>query len=348
MTQEKIDAITWLEQARSKEEEEQAQEALIAVERALALDPELAEAWRLKASLLLDLDRTREALEALEEATSTLPGDPGCWFERGAALVECDPAAAAECFARTEELAPHHPRVQANLGMALLRADRAEEAVRFLEGATTSSPEEAHLWSHLGEACLATNRFRQALESFDRALALTPDDYVLLGNRALALCHLSRPEPALAGLERALELAPQEARLWAIRGLALEQAMRPDEALASFDRSLELNPRDPDSWTHKAQHLLQRGQAEEAVRCRRQALLLTGRLKAWGLCLLDESNRPVPGTELRCETDLPPEAIAHRYLADLTAKGHRVDQDGLVDGRYQAALWELPPGESPR
>ncbi len=347
MSQEPMNANAWLQRACEEEEQDRTHAALTAVDEALSLSPILAEAWRLKASLLLDMDRTQEALQTLEQATSTLPQDPGCWFERGAALVEEDPATAADCFTRVQQLAPDFPRVTANLGIALLKAGRFEEAVRALEAAVTRSPEEAHLWSHLGEAALAVHRCRQALDSFDRALALTPDDYVILGNRALALCHLSRPEPALACLERALELAPQEARLWAIRGLLMEQAMHPDEALAAFDRSLDLDPRDPDTWSHKAQHLLGRGRTEEAVRCRRQALMLSGRLKVWGLCLLDEANSPVPGTELRCETDLPPEAIAHRYLADLAGQGHQVDQDGLVDGRFRAALWEMSPEELP-
>ncbi len=347
MRQEDINAQTWLARARQEEEDERPEAALAAVDKALEGDPSLSEAWRLKASLHLDLEQEEQALQTLDLATQRLPQDAGCWFDRGAALVTSDPAAAAQCFAHARQLQPDMPRLAANLGIALLRAGQAEEAVGPLEAAVRESPDEAHLWCRLGEAALGAHRCQRAVECFDRCLALAGDDYVSLGNRALAMCHLSRPEPALKSLQRALELAPDQPRLWAIKGLALEQSLQHDEALEAFDRSLQLDPRDPDTWTHKAQHLFNRGQNEEASRCRRQALLLSGRLRAWGLCLLDEQGNQVPGSELRCESDLPPEAIAHRYLTTMAEQGHAVDEQGRVDGRFQAALWEIPAAETP-
>ena len=342
MSQEPLTAEAWLERAEAEEADDRPEAALEAVDQALSRDASLGQAWRLKASLLLDLDREDEALETLARATDALPQEAGLWFERGAALVGHHPDSAANCFARTRELDPTYPRVMPNLGIALLAAGRCHEAVGALEDAVRESPLEAHLWSRLGEASLGAQRCHRAVECFDRSLELAPEDYVALGNRALALCHLSRPEPALKTLEKAMELAPEEPRLWAIRGMLLEQAGQGEEALAAYDRSLELNPRDPDTWHHKAQYLQEHGRTEESVQCRRQAFVLSGRLKAWGMCLLDEKGQPVPGTEAGVETDLPPEAIAHRFLSSLLDKGHTVDDKGLVDGRFQAALWEIP------
>lgn len=336
-------AVAWLERARAEEDRDEPEAALEAVERALALDPEEGEAWRMKASLLLDLERPEEAERTLAEATERLPEDAGCWFDRGAALVvRGEHHAAAECFERALERG--HPRAAANLGRARLEAQEFGPALEALDRAVKEFPSEAALWARRGEAALGALQPQEALESFDKALDLAPDDYVSLGNRGLALARLSRPEPALESLERALALAPADARLWGNKGLVLEQLMREEEAVAAFDRALELDPNDPESWEHKAQHLMARGEPEQAAECRRRALRLQGRLKAWGLCLVDENSQAVPGSELGVESDMPPDGIAVQFLQMLARQGRQVGQDGVVDGKYRVAMWELPPG----
>lgn len=61
--------------------------ALHAFTRALALDPTLADGWREKGMVLLELGSYQEAVEHLDRALDIEPKDGDAWNYRGQALA---------------------------------------------------------------------------------------------------------------------------------------------------------------------------------------------------------------------------------------------------------------------
>lgn len=99
-----------------------------------------------------------------------------------AVLDEGDPARAIEAYRRSLELEPDDARVHYNLGVALQRAQRYEEALASYERSFELAPDADRrsavrgLCEHLGHFALAEGRGPEALRLFGRVAALYPDD----------------------------------------------------------------------------------------------------------------------------------------------------------------------------
>lgn len=71
---------------------------------------------------------------------------------------------------------PEQPAIQANLGIALRRAGRLEEAQAALEEAAGLAPARPEIHRELGILHRQAGRFAEARAAYERALALAPED----------------------------------------------------------------------------------------------------------------------------------------------------------------------------
>lgn len=144
-------------------------EALAFHERALAINPNDATAWRNKGAALTSLERHGEALATLERATALNPKDPVTWHNKGMALNEMeryDEALAAYNVAL--DLDDHDTDFWTGMGDTLFFLERYEEATGAYEEALDRDPNCASAWAgmsfamelsgHKGEAKVAMRR----------------------------------------------------------------------------------------------------------------------------------------------------------------------------------------------
>ena len=136
-------------------------EAKAAVERALVLDPDLAEAREARARLL--------------------------FYERNG------PAAVSE-IRKAIELSPSHDVAHEILGIVLLTLGRAEEGVHHLERAVELGPMAPENWHALCLGYLAVGKPRSALEQVHRAMEIQPGYEAARWGEIVALIHLGQFE----------------------------------------------------------------------------------------------------------------------------------------------------------
>ncbi|MFB6551911.1 tetratricopeptide repeat protein [Streptomyces sp. NPDC056405] len=183
--------------------------ALADIDRALALNPDDARSHAIRGDFLRTVKRYDDALRALDEAIRLDPATDFAWGSRGALrLGRGDPHGALADLNQALELTPDYP-------WALAR--------------------RARVWRALGEPA------RQRAD-LDRALAVHPDSAWILCERGDALRVRGHDTEALADYDRALALDPEYASAYASRGVSLAGLGRHDEALADLDRALELSP----------------------------------------------------------------------------------------------------------
>jgi len=94
-----------------------------------------------------------------------------------------------------------------NVGFVLYRADRLEEAARYLAMALETDPSYGKASKYLGLTLSRMNMRERAVEYFSRALRSEPDSYFLHYYLGVNLLELGRKEEALPHLKRALVLA---------------------------------------------------------------------------------------------------------------------------------------------
>jgi tetratricopeptide (TPR) repeat protein len=96
-------------------------------------------------------------------------------------------ATALPLLERSIAAQPTEAEFHNNLGLALVAADREDDAVRAYRTALALKPEHAVAWSNLGLALQAQNNLTAAIDAFRHALALKPDFTHARWNLALAL-----------------------------------------------------------------------------------------------------------------------------------------------------------------
>jgi TolB-like protein/tetratricopeptide (TPR) repeat protein len=184
------------------------------LQRALALDPDLARAhavlamvWNMQA---IDQDKL------------------GLFNQRDTQVVARIKAETDRALALDPNLAEAHTA----LGNLYWHTWRMEDAVRELRLAIALNPSYATAYQWLGRMLLTDGRLEEAEAVMRRATELDPLSHRILDNYCIPLSYQGRYEEALAVVDRALVLQPDsmQARIW--KTLWLTELGRHDEAVA--------------------------------------------------------------------------------------------------------------------
>lgn len=269
-----------LELAEQLEDDDNLEEALKAVEKAIKLAPQNGKAYCAKSGLLQDMNKPNEAFKVLTQACKDMPENTDCLFELGAFLSEHDNLSqAAGCFDKVNQLDPNYPKVKLLLGNCLLKLGHFPKAIECLTEALKtdlSNVDRARVLNHIGEAHMNNihsddqeanqKELETAKEFFDKSLELNPEDYIPIGNMAMTYDRMGEPESAVKILEPALAKYPDQAKLYVINGISLALIEdRQAEAVASFEKAIELDPDSPELWFHKAHYYVRRNEFDKAL-----------------------------------------------------------------------------------
>ncbi len=148
-----------------------------------------------------------------------------------------------------------------NLGEALTKAGRWDEALAAFRIAVEHAPDDARGHTNVGATLIMLDRLDEAEPPLRRALERDPDSVHALQNLAAAEVMWKRYGAALALYRRLVQVDPRSPSAHHGVGTALYHLGRPDEALASLERALTLDPTRADIRTNRdeVRALLRRG-----------------------------------------------------------------------------------------
>jgi tetratricopeptide (TPR) repeat protein len=127
-------------------------------------------------------------------------------------------------------VAPDNFTARNQLGFALLEENgSAEEAEKHLRAAIELRPNYARAFTNLGKALARQNKNEEAILWYQRALAIEPNLYETRNNLGIALAKNGQLDAAIEQLAEAVRLAPQyeEAKLNLERALDAKSRARP-------------------------------------------------------------------------------------------------------------------------
>ncbi|MFI0609662.1 MAG: tetratricopeptide repeat protein [Anaerolineae bacterium] len=163
-------------------------------------------------------------VKALAEGAAVVLQEGTQAFEKG------DLAAAEKAFRQAIAEDPANVTAHENLGVALTRLDRLEEAETEIQKAIALEPNRVSLHFSLGSVYSRMGKGQQAIDSLRRAVQLDPAHAGAHFNLANALVRGGQPDDALAAYERVVELQPNNADARLLVGLMQIQAGRWAEA----------------------------------------------------------------------------------------------------------------------
>ncbi|MGH9675170.1 MAG: tetratricopeptide repeat protein [Bryobacteraceae bacterium] len=177
-------------------EENRPDRAAADYERAIALQPEFAEAFYNLGVLRMSENRVAEARDCYLAAIARNAAYAEAHNNLGnvqLALGELEPALAA--YHRALEIRPDYLEARYNLGIALQNADRFEEARAVYGDVLARDPWHADAHNNLGGIALAENRVRDAIAHYQRALDVHAGHADASWNLGLAHLTLGEFEP---------------------------------------------------------------------------------------------------------------------------------------------------------
>ena len=251
------------------------EEAVASYERASALKPELAQVHSNRASVLRDLGRLEEAVKSYDQASARNPNLAEVHYNLGNALRDLGrPGEAVASYDRAIALEQDVAEAYCNRGAALIDLDRLDEGLESCHRALAARPDYADALINRGLALQRLERLHESLASYDRALATVPDNAAALFNRGRALQQLDRFDEALESYDLALAVRPDHSETLNNRGLVLGELARFDEALECYERALAIRPNFAEAASNRGLALQELGRFEEALQSYDQALAI--------------------------------------------------------------------------
>jgi tetratricopeptide (TPR) repeat protein len=245
------------------------QEAIQALHRALALKPDLPQAWRALGDHLMAAGEQDAADEAYASHVRHSTRDPRL-LTAAVALVENRIPEAEGLLREHLKQAPTDVAAIRMFAEVAARLGRNEDALHLLERCLELAPSFQEARQNYALVLHRSNQPEAALVEIERLLAVEPDH---LGNRnlnAVVLCRIGDYEPAIRIYADLLEHYPRHAKVWVSYGHALKTAGHTERAIAAYRQSLQLEPSFGEVWWSLANLKTFRFSADELAAMRRQ------------------------------------------------------------------------------
>jgi Flp pilus assembly protein TadD len=216
--------------------------AIVAFERAAAANPGASTLYRL-GTLLVRSGETAKARAAFERALALQPDLAEANNDLGALLAQGgDLDGAIGRFRAALASTPEYPDALNNLGYALLLTGRDQEARALYEKALALQPDFPEALNNLGLLVGRSGDMDRAERYFRDALARRADYGEAANNLALVLGARGQADAAVALLERLLQRTPQYETAYVTLAKIHFSSGRPKDGTAVLERLLQRNP----------------------------------------------------------------------------------------------------------
>jgi tetratricopeptide (TPR) repeat protein len=184
-------------------------EAIAAYDRALQIQPDLADTWNNRGVVLTRMQRYEEAIASYEQATKIRPHYPDAWNNRGVVLLELQQYQdAIACYEQAIQAKPDYADAWNNRGVAFSKMQQYEQAVISYNNALQIKNDYTDAWNNRGVALSKLEKYEAAIDSYDNAAKIRPDFYRIWYNKARCYALQGKIDQAIENLKRALNLNP--------------------------------------------------------------------------------------------------------------------------------------------
>lgn len=164
------------------------------------------------------------------------------------------------------QISPHDPQLLFLLGMVLHKADRNDEAIKWLSEAALHQPQVARVFSALGCAYQGAKDHPRAAAAFAKSIELQAPSASTCYNFGNTCYQLDRIEQAADLFRRAVAINPGDSAGWNNLGKCLKELNRLEESVAAYGRALEISGDYPNAGYGRGTSLLATGRISEGFK----------------------------------------------------------------------------------
>lgn len=215
-----------------------------------------------------------EAERSARKAIEHDQADADAWTVLGLALETTEPDAARAAWEKAMLLAPELPEPRFRLGDFHRRRGEHALAIAAYESALASGLRHPVLLNNLGLALQRLDKLDEAAARYREALSLQPAFVEAHANLGDVLRMRHRYAEAATHYTRVVAVEPSVASLWTSLGLCQHRIGSVDDARASFERALALEPDNAEALANTASLLLAGQRFAEAALLLEKAVAL--------------------------------------------------------------------------
>ncbi len=220
--------------------------AMLALERAVAINPTLSESRANLGNTYLQKNRVNEAIRQYRAALDLNPGDPKTYNNLGNAYMAIDELnAAASAYRQAIQLDPNFVDAYRNMALLLTRQERYSQAMTQLNRALAIDGENAQIYNQLGELHYRLHEYDKGLQQFRKAMNLKPDSAE--AHYGLGMCYggLHQTDEEIQSYTQALILKPTMLAALVDLGTAYFNQGQYDLAIQYYRQATMTKPNDP-------------------------------------------------------------------------------------------------------
>ena len=271
----KIKLFNLIKRAGTDSSEDRVDDALAKIQRVLAEDSDILEAYSILGNLYAKKDEDDRAIQAYQDALArdsefkpALFGLASIYEERG----QLDDAAAG--FRRIIEIDPRDSG--AHIRLAAVHTVRKEfaEALELLQNAVETGSERPVFHNLMAECYIGLEQFDEAEREVGIALEMRSDLPSANYNLALILEGKKDILGAIAAYERALEVSPKNFKTHFNVAKLYGQTGQPKKMVVHFAKSIELNEKFAIGHLYLSKHYLEIGDLERSVELAKRGIEL--------------------------------------------------------------------------
>ena len=215
---------------------EDLEKALIYLENAKSIDPNIASVGWNETRLLLKQKKIDEALVVARKTNKLFPED----IEGMNILGSCLRAnnrfgESLKYLNKAIELNPNYAEAYNNMGLVLKDQGKFDEAIEAHKKCISLKPFRAEAYNNLGNTLKEQGGFDQALENYNKAILLKPDYPDAYNNVGLMLHYQDKSYEAIKTYKKAISLKPDYAEAHQNLGLTLLNIGKLQEGLDEFE-----------------------------------------------------------------------------------------------------------------
>ena len=218
-------ASAYLNLAQLEEDEGNLNKALNHASRAYALEPNNIEYQYVYSTILVQMDRGKEAIYGLREIIKEWPWHHGAHYNLARALIQSGQKIEGQQYLDKSEK---------------IRATQAK--IDHLENTIRALPDDPYSYAALAFALRKVGRFNDSMHSYKVALYLDPDNYDIWNNVANLYLLQKDTIKALNTYNYIVDKNPALIDIWLNMGVVYALANQKENAIYSWERALKYQP----------------------------------------------------------------------------------------------------------
>ena len=246
--------------------EGQDDKALAFYNELLLQNPTQFELYDAKATLLKDQGQSGQALKVLEESLPYAKDKKATLASMATIAQETkDPKLLTHVWEITANYFPNDATIQYQTGLVFHEQKQYDTAISYYQRAVSLNPKFAEAYANLGSALLSADRKPEAKDALSKAVLLNPtlnqaksleqniqqqDNQQLLGSAVDAL-NKQDYASAVSLYQQVIKLYPNNASYQTQYGLALQGNQQYPDALLAYNQALKLDSQQEMAWLNK-------------------------------------------------------------------------------------------------